>query len=711
MKTSSLFLAAATIFLLLHTAEQTFAQANTSLSNLVSPTAVNQSLLPGTDNKSSLGTSAKSWKDLYLDGYLYIDGGRAITNVGTLNWFFGYNAGNTSLTGTDNTGIGSEAGSALTSGSRNVFMGNFTGLHTTTGYDNVYIGDAAGYISTYEYESTLIGSYAGFNNTTPQTTAVGYQALYSNANANYNSAFGYKTMYSNQYGTDNTATGYRALYLNVDGSNNTATGKDALFHNISGLDNTAVGQESLLLNEGDFNTGVGAYTLLVNVNGTGNTVMGTFAGQNTTASYNTFLGSSAGILNHGGANNTAIGASALQNNDDANDNTAVGYHAGENTTASSNAFFGYYSGNANTTGTYNSFFGNNSGIANTTGSYNMFFGRYSGYLNTDGNNNVAIGYSANSLAASNDNCTFLGNDADNTTLTDRSNSMALGNTARITASNQVRIGNAAVTSIGGYAGWTNLSDGRFKKNVSEDVPGLEFITQLKPVTYTLDITGIRQANGEDTEERSKGTADDHPADLASIADKENIVYTGFIAQEVEKAAKALQFDFSGVDAPKNESDFYGLRYAEFVVPLVKAVQEQQLLIEQQHADINDQNIRIEMLTARIEKLENLLTQATGSSYEQNILTSMDLTTAKLDQNIPNPFSQTTTISYYVPENVTGAQINFYGEHGHLIKSVSIHENGYGSLTIKASDLAYGVYQYSLLINGRTAATKKLEIIK
>ena len=29
----------------------------------------------------------------------------------------------------------------------------------------------------------------------------------------------------------------------------------------------------------------------------------------------------------------------------------------------------------------------------------------------------------------------------------------------------------------------------------------------------------------------------------------------------------------GVDAPQNEHDLYGLRYAEFVVPLVKAVQE------------------------------------------------------------------------------------------------------------------------------------------
>ena len=38
------------------------------------------------------------------------------------------------------------------------------------------------------------------------------------------------------------------------------------------------------------------------------------------------------------------------------------------------------------------------------------------------------------------------------------------------------------------------------------------------------------------------------------------------------------YDFSGVDKPKNEKDSYGLRYAEFVTPLVKAIQEQQRMI-------------------------------------------------------------------------------------------------------------------------------------
>ena len=44
---------------------------------------------------------------------------------------------------------------------------------------------------------------------------------------------------------------------------------------------------------------------------------------------------------------------------------------------------------------------------------------------------------------------------------------------------------------------------------------------------------------------------------------------------MEKTLQEQGADFSGLVKPKNENDFYQLRYAEFVVPLIKAVQEQQ----------------------------------------------------------------------------------------------------------------------------------------
>ena len=57
----------------------------------------------------------------------------------------------------------------------------------------------------------------------------------------------------------------------------------------------------------------------------------------------------------------------------------------------------------------------------------------------------------------------------------------------VDASNKVRIGNTDVTSIGGEVGWTSFSDERIKDNVKENVPGLEFIKALRPVTYHFSI--------------------------------------------------------------------------------------------------------------------------------------------------------------------------------------------------------------------------------
>ena len=94
---------------------------------------------------------------------------------------------------------------------------------------------------------------------------------------------------------------------------------------------------------------------------------------------------------------------------------------------------------------------------------------------------------------------------------------------------------------------------------------------------------------------------------ADYLESSSIVRTGFIAQEVEAAAQKVGFDFDGVSAPENETDLYGIRYAEFVVPLVKAVQEQQEMIDVQQATIeqqrNDFQNQLQVLLERIEALE------------------------------------------------------------------------------------------------------------
>jgi hypothetical protein len=80
---------------------------------------------------------------------------------------------------------------------------------------------------------------------------------------------------------------------------------------------------------------------------------------------------------------------------------------------------------------------------------------------------------------------------------------------------------------------------------------------------------------------------------------------------VEKAANASGYDFSGIIKPKTKQDHYSLSYESFVVPLVKAVQEQQRVIEQlkkQNEELlktsSGQRIVNENLMKRLEQLES-----------------------------------------------------------------------------------------------------------
>lgn len=191
-----------------------------------------------------------------------------------------------------------------------------------------------------------------------------------------------------------------------------------------------------------------------------------------------------------------------------------------------------------------------------------------------------MGYQALARVANGGNNTAIGFQAgpDNTGGAN-TNATAVGYQAITTASNQVRIGNNFVTSIGGFAAWTNLSDGRYKTNIQQNVPGLDFILKLQPVTYNFDFDKLNKT--------LKPVSADHSGTSlvtsATIATENNpnagVRFSGFVAQDVEKAAKEIGYDFSGVDKAKSETDLYGLRYSEFVVPMVKAIQEQQSQIE------------------------------------------------------------------------------------------------------------------------------------
>ena len=71
------------------------------------------------------------------------------------------------------------------------------------------------------------------------------------------------------------------------------------------------------------------------------------------------------------------------------------------------------------------------------------------------------------------------------------------------------------------------------------------------------------------------------------AKKKSDITTGFIAQEVEALVNKTGVTFSGIHIPENDQDSYGIRYADFVVPLVKAVQELSEITKAQQAEIKN----------------------------------------------------------------------------------------------------------------------------
>jgi len=282
---------------------------------------------------------------------------------------------------------------------------------------------------------------------------------------------------------------------------------------------------------------------------------------NTSGSYNIGIGFRSLYNNTTGTYNVGVGMYTLLYNTSGIMNAAVGYYTlGANVYGHYNAGFGNYALFANNLGRGNAYMGYAAGYYNTSGYYNQGLGYYAGYINRTGYYNVAIGYL----------------NGPNTTNLD--NTIAIGSSVSTTASNQARIGNASVTSIGGPVAWTNTSDARFKTDINKnEVIGLPFIMKLQPVTYKFDVHKMYQSQGALNDTFTWKTQ----------FEKESIRYSGFIAQDVEKAAIEVGYDFSGIDKPKNETDYYGLRYAEFVVPIVKAVQEQQQQIDNLQKQVDE----------------------------------------------------------------------------------------------------------------------------
>jgi trimeric autotransporter adhesin len=534
-----------------------------------------------------IGTTMPAGK-LHIKGtantsQLVIDAGAAQANTHPLLKFRN-SSGNDLLwihsDDTSNIFIGRNAGSVnnvASGGKDNIFIGSCTGYSNSTGYSNTGIGFNALYKNTTGVYNTAVGWRPLFFNTTGIGNSAYGEALEFNTTGSYNTGTGHGALYKNTIAESNTASGAFALYNNLTGNFNSSVGTASLFSNTNGVSNVAIGVEAMRLNTtGDFNTAVGVHSLYSNTNGSQNTSIGYDALLYNKASNNTAVGVKSLFTNTSGGHNTAVGHSSLFSNTNGYYNTALGDSTlYTNNTGVYNTGTGYRALLKNVTGNYNTALGGQALSSITEGNYSTAVGVNALLYTTTGYQNTAVGGNALATVSTGINNTGIGVGS-GVSSGDISYATALGAFAVSNADSKVRIGSTSVTVIEGQVGYSFPSDGRFKDNVRDDVKGLDFIMKLRPVSYNFNrLQYAKHVKETLTEERN--------AALKTLSDER---MAGFVAQDVESAIKQSGFtSFAALHKPTNEIDNYSLGYAEFVVPLVKAMQEQQQLLDEMKKEI------------------------------------------------------------------------------------------------------------------------------
>jgi len=158
------------------------------------------------------------------------------------------------------------------------------------------------------------------------------------------------------------------------------------------------------------------------------------------------------------------------------------------------------------------------------------------------------------------------------------NRIALNNTPQLAPNtdNSLSLGGISNRWVAVYAvnGTIQTSDARQKHLITNSVLGLEFIKSLRPVSYKWNVgenivEKVKDEDGNDIIE------EDGSSKVTIVPKPGERTHWGLIAQEVKVAADAAGVDFGGwiLGDKENPDSEQGLRYDQFIAPLIKAVQE------------------------------------------------------------------------------------------------------------------------------------------
>ncbi len=224
------------------------------------------------------------------------------------------------------------------------------------------------------------------------------------------------------------------------------------------------------------------------------------------------------------------------------------------------------------------------------------------------------------------------------------------------------------------------SDERLKEDIEPVEDVLSALSTLEPVTYRLKShrASTRPMNMS-ANARDREIMDRYYRSLERGSER-----YGFLAQNVKEAFPQLvHTDADGMMSV----DYIGL------IPV---------LVE----SINELQAQLSELKGETETPSTLAAQYAGIDEA-----TAGLTSARLYQNAPNPWSSETVIRYCLPQNVVTADIYIYDMEGKQLKRIAATGRGESQVTLTAHDLGAGMYLYALVADGALIDSKKMILTK
>lgn len=622
----------------------------------------------------------------------------ALNNTAGSNTHVGYRAGHSSMT-FNNTLIGSRSGWNITNGGNNTFVGTWSGYSMIGGFNNTFMGFQCGFMNTNGTGNVFLGKLAGYANLGSYNIAIGWHTGYGdNATGTENIFIGKNTGRFFTTGFSNVAMGTYSAHLLSSGTNNTfiggrsgyavTTGGYNSFFGYNSGDSVTTGSDNTFMGD---SAGFGVYT------GSGNTFVGKLTKSNSPGSFDcTLLGKDASIAGSNHNNATALGAGAtancnncmvLGNGSAAQDysvtmgtthGTLANLHVGDYTTApndhstrvkfedlqvlpATRTIVSDDAGNI----TYLNGLPQNLGLTATCTTPNFI-----PFWTNDNKLGCSIIQQSTNLA----NCS-----------SGKHSGVGIAGPPLAISSNGCNCYRLALTVYGsGLAsgGIFIASDKKFKKNIEPLKGSLEHVLKLNGLQYEYNTEAYPEMQFPDAKSY------------------------GFIAQDIQKYFPELVI--------KTDNDFLAVNYEGLVPVLVEAMKEQQKQIEEKSSEVSALKSELAELSRKQSEFEQALSQCC-SSFESksstNTTGSNSAEIATLQQNVPNPFTEKSTISFYIPKTASRAAIKIYMLDGTAVKSIDILTRGMGQVEIAANSLTSGTYVYHLLIDGKQIDSKLMTLTK